>query len=41
MISGDGTDEETAAKALSFPFWRISCHNDLAALNLALEKQLI
>ena len=39
--SGDGSDEEQAAKTLSFPFWRISSHNDLAALNLAIEKQLI
>ena len=41
VVIGDGTDEESAAKALSFPFWRVSSHQDLAALNLALEKQLI
>ena len=41
LYPGDGSDEEQAAKTLSFPFWRISSHNDLAALNLAIEKQLI
>ena len=40
-ISGDGSDEEMAAKQMNFPFWRINGHNDLAALNNALDMQFI
>ena len=41
LISGDGSDEEKAAKQMNFPFWRINGHNDLAALNNALDMQFI
>ena len=41
LISGDGSDEEMAAKQMNFPFWRINGHNDLAALNNALDMQFI
>ncbi|XP_072016083.1 protein phosphatase EYA1-like isoform X16 [Amphiura filiformis] len=34
---GDAKDEETAAKQLDFPFWRVSSHSDLAALHHALD----
>lgn len=37
VVIGDGQDEETAAKALNFPFWRISSHSDTAALYNALD----
>ncbi|XP_065200243.1 eyes absent homolog 2 isoform X2 [Planococcus citri] len=37
VVIGDGQDEETAAKQMTFPFWRISSHNDLAALYNALD----
>uniref|UniRef100_T1IVV2 Eyes absent homolog n=1 Tax=Strigamia maritima TaxID=126957 RepID=T1IVV2_STRMM len=37
VVVGDGKDEESAAKQLNFPFWRISGHSDLAALYHALE----
>ncbi|XP_067140082.1 eyes absent homolog 1-like isoform X1 [Centruroides vittatus] len=37
VVVGDGRDEETAAKQLNFPFWRISGHSDLAALHHALD----
>jgi hypothetical protein len=41
IISGDGSDEEMAAKTMNFPFWRVTSHNDLAALNNALDLQFI
>ena len=41
FFAGDGSDEEVAAKSMNFPFWRISGHNDLAALNNALDMQFI
>ncbi|GAB6022270.1 Eyes absent 1 [Chamberlinius hualienensis] len=37
VVIGDGHDEESAAKQLNFPFWRISSHSDLAALYHALD----
>lgn len=37
VVVGDGRDEEAASKQMNFPFWRISNHSDLAALNHALE----
>ncbi|KAG8222091.1 hypothetical protein J437_LFUL000854 [Ladona fulva] len=37
VVVGDGQDEEAAAKQLNFPFWRISSHNDTAALLNALD----
>lgn len=37
VVVGDGQDEENAAKNLNFPFWRISSHNDIRALQTALE----
>jgi len=41
VVVGDGSDEEMAAKQMNFPFWRINGHNDLAALNNALDMQFI
>ena len=37
IISGDGKDEEVAAKQMNFPFWRISSHSDLVAFYNALD----
>ncbi|XP_053394708.1 eyes absent homolog 1-like isoform X2 [Mercenaria mercenaria] len=37
VVVGDGRDEEAAAKQMTWPFWRISNHSDLAALHHALE----
>lgn len=37
VVIGDGQDEETAAKNLTFPFWRISSHSDIRALYTALD----
>ncbi|CAD7086251.1 unnamed protein product [Hermetia illucens] len=37
VVIGDGPDEETAAKNLNFPFWRISSHSDIRALYTALD----
>jgi hypothetical protein len=39
--SGDGVDEENAAKCLGIPFWRVSSHTDLIALNNALDMHYI
>ena len=36
-LSGDGKDEEVAARQMNFPFWRISSHNDLVAFYNALD----
>jgi len=41
VVIGDGSDEEMAAKTMNFPFWRVSSHTDLAALNNALDMQFI
>ncbi|XP_019638811.1 PREDICTED: eyes absent homolog 1-like isoform X17 [Branchiostoma belcheri] len=41
VVVGDGRDEEQAAKQLQWPFWRISSHNDLAALHHALDLNLL
>lgn len=37
VVIGDGAEEETAAKAMNFPFWRISSHSDIKALFTALD----
>lgn len=37
VVIGDGADEESAAKNLNFPFWRISGHSDIRALMTALD----
>ncbi|XP_025111355.1 eyes absent homolog 1-like [Pomacea canaliculata] len=37
VVVGDGRDEESAAKQMNWPFWRISNHSDLAALHHALD----
>lgn len=37
VVIGDGQDEELAAKAKNYPFWRISGHSDIAALYNALD----
>ena len=37
VVVGDGRDEEAAAKQMTWPFWRVTNHSDLAALHHALE----
>ncbi|XP_063629103.1 eyes absent homolog 2 [Cydia splendana] len=37
VVVGDGQDEEAAAKAKNYPFWRVSSHSDIAALYNALD----
>ncbi|XP_011314552.1 eyes absent homolog 4 [Fopius arisanus] len=37
VVIGDGSDEETAARAHNFPFWKINSHSDTQALYNALE----
>ncbi|XP_012257253.2 eyes absent homolog 4 isoform X1 [Athalia rosae] len=37
VVIGDGSDEETAARAHNFPFWRVNSHSDTQALYNALE----
>ncbi|TMW54419.1 hypothetical protein DOY81_000522, partial [Sarcophaga bullata] len=37
VVVGDGAEEESAAKAMNFPFWRISSHSDIRALYTALD----
>lgn len=41
VVIGDGQDEETAAKNLTFPFWRISSHSDIKALYTALDMSFL
>lgn len=41
VVIGDGQDEETAAKNLNFPFWRISSHSDIMALHTALDMEFL
>ncbi|KAK4885756.1 hypothetical protein RN001_002027 [Aquatica leii] len=41
VVIGDGQDEEAAAKALNFPFWRISSHSEIAALYNALDMDFL
>lgn len=41
VVIGDGQDEETAAKALNFPFWRITSHSEIAALYNALDMDFL
>ena len=36
-LSGDGKDEEVAARQMNFPFWRINSHNDMVAFYNALD----
>ncbi|XP_020293036.1 developmental protein eyes absent [Pseudomyrmex gracilis] len=37
VVIGDDSDEEMAAKAHNFPFWRINSHTDIQALYKALD----
>jgi hypothetical protein len=37
FFTGDGKDEEVAAKTMNFPFWRINSHSDLIAFYNALD----
>lgn len=37
VVIGDGAEEESAAKSMNFPFWRISAHSDIRALYTALD----
>ncbi|XP_018571818.1 eyes absent homolog 2 [Anoplophora glabripennis] len=41
VVIGDGQDEETAAKSLNFPFWRITSHSEIAALYNALDMDFL
>lgn len=41
VVIGDGPEEEKAAKAMTFPFWRISSHSDIRALYTALDKEFL
>lgn len=41
VVIGDGSDEETAARAHNFPFWRIKGHSDMQALHNALEMDFL
>ncbi|CAH1126528.1 unnamed protein product [Ceutorhynchus assimilis] len=41
VVIGDGQDEETAAKTLNFPFWRILSHSEIAALYNALDMEFL
>jgi len=41
LVIGDGADEEMAAKSMNMPFWRVEEHRDLAALNAAMDDQLL
>ncbi|XP_063907929.1 eyes absent homolog 2-like isoform X2 [Zophobas morio] len=41
VVIGDGQDEEAAAKAMNFPFWRISSHSEIAALYNALDMEFL
>ncbi|XP_072397368.1 protein phosphatase EYA2 [Diabrotica undecimpunctata] len=41
VVIGDGQDEEAAAKALNFPFWRITSHSEIAALYNALDMDFL
>ncbi|XP_075032547.1 protein phosphatase EYA2 isoform X1 [Mixophyes fleayi] len=41
VVIGDGAEEEQAAKKHNMPFWRISCHADLEALQHALELEYL
>lgn len=41
VVIGDGPDEESAAKALNFPFWRINSHSEILALYNALDMDFL
>lgn len=38
---GDNDDEAQAAKQLGMPFWRVSCHQDLTNLHVALREEYL
>ena len=38
---GDNDEEAQAAKQLGFPFWRVSCHQDLTNLHVALREEYL
>ena len=38
---GDSDDEARAASQLSFPFWRVTCHQDLTNLHVALREEYL
>ncbi|XP_055330585.1 eyes absent homolog 1-like [Paramacrobiotus metropolitanus] len=39
VVVGSGHEEETAAKQMNFPFWRVECFNHLVALRHAINEQ--
>lgn len=41
VVIGDSADDETAARAYNFPFWRIQSHKDLHALYKALDMSYL
>lgn len=41
VVVGDRQEEESAAKQMNWPFWRINEHRDLAALQHALELEFL
>ena len=41
VVVGDRQEEETAAKQMNWPFWRINEHRDLAALQHALDLEFL
>ena len=41
VVIGDGVEEENAAKAQNFPFWRITTHTDIVALYNALNMEFL
>ncbi|XP_068893134.1 eyes absent homolog 2 isoform X2 [Tenebrio molitor] len=41
VVIGDSQDEEAAAKAMNFPFWRITSHSEIAALYNALDMDFL
>lgn len=41
VVVGDSPDDETAARAYNFPFWRIQSHKDLHALYKALDMSYL
>lgn len=41
VVVGDGSEEEKAAKTMTFPFWRITSHSDIRSLYTALEMEYL
>ena len=41
VVIGDNAEEENAAKQLNWPFWRVTEHRDLAALQHALDLDFL